>query len=60
MERSGGRRRFSVMVIAILGLRLTPLFGWTADNLLRHTVYVGLRENKPADQVRRKVARTPA
>jgi ATP-dependent DNA ligase len=27
---------------------------WTADNLLRHTVYVGLRENKPADQVRRE------
>jgi bifunctional non-homologous end joining protein LigD len=27
---------------------------WTADNLLRHTVYVGLREHKPADQVRRE------
>ena len=27
---------------------------WTADNLLRHTVYVGLREDKPADQVRRE------
>ena len=26
---------------------------WTADNLLRHTVYVGLREDKPAEQVRR-------
>jgi DNA ligase D-like protein (predicted ligase) len=26
---------------------------WTADNLLRHTVYVGLREDKPAGQVRR-------
>jgi DNA ligase D-like protein (predicted ligase) len=25
---------------------------WTADNLLRQTVYVGLREDKPADQVR--------
>jgi ATP-dependent DNA ligase len=25
---------------------------WTTDNLLRHTVYVGLREDKPADQVR--------
>ena len=22
---------------------------WTADNLLRHTVYTGLREDKPAD-----------
>jgi len=27
---------------------------WTADNLLRHTVYVGLREDKAADQVRRE------
>jgi DNA ligase D-like protein (predicted ligase) len=26
---------------------------WTADNLLRQTVYVGLREDKPAEQVRR-------
>jgi ATP-dependent DNA ligase len=30
---------------------------WTADNLLRHTVYVGLREDKPAEQVRREIAR---
>jgi ATP-dependent DNA ligase len=30
---------------------------WTADSLLRHTVYVGLREDKPADQVRREAAR---
>ena len=27
---------------------------WTADNLLRHTVYVGLREDKRADQVMRR------
>jgi len=27
---------------------------WTADNLLRHTVYVGLREDKPAEQVARE------
>jgi bifunctional non-homologous end joining protein LigD len=27
---------------------------WTADNLLRHTVYVGLREDKPASDVRRE------
>ena len=27
---------------------------WTGDGLLRHTVYVGLREDKPADQVRRE------
>src|ERR1700735_3069218 len=30
---------------------------WTADGLLRHTVYVGLREDKPAAQVRREVSR---
>ena len=30
---------------------------WTADGLLRHTVYIGLREDKPADQVRREAAR---
>jgi hypothetical protein len=29
---------------------------WTADNLLRHTVYVGLREDKPATEVRREIA----
>jgi DNA ligase D-like protein (predicted ligase) len=27
---------------------------WTADNLLRHTVYVGLRKDKPAADVRRE------
>ena len=27
---------------------------WTADRSLRHTVYVGLREDKPAEQVRRE------
>jgi bifunctional non-homologous end joining protein LigD len=27
---------------------------WTADDLLRQTVYVGLCEDKPADQVRRE------
>jgi ATP-dependent DNA ligase len=30
---------------------------WTADNLLRHTVYVGLREDKAADQVRKEEVR---
>jgi bifunctional non-homologous end joining protein LigD len=30
---------------------------WTADNMLRHTVYVGLREDNPAVQVRREAAR---
>jgi DNA ligase D-like protein (predicted ligase) len=30
---------------------------WTADGLLRHTVYVGLREDKLARQVRRETAR---
>jgi bifunctional non-homologous end joining protein LigD len=28
---------------------------WAADNLLRHTVYVGLREDKPATEVRREI-----
>ncbi len=30
---------------------------WTADGLLRHTVYVGLRSDKPPTQVRREVPR---
>jgi ATP-dependent DNA ligase len=30
---------------------------WTADNLLRHTVYVGLREDKAATDVRREAGR---
>jgi ATP-dependent DNA ligase len=29
---------------------------WTADNLLRHTVYVGLREDKLATDIRREAA----
>jgi ATP-dependent DNA ligase len=28
---------------------------WTADNLLRQTVYVGMREDKPAEQAARGV-----
>ncbi|TAL81007.1 MAG: hypothetical protein EPN75_05550 [Beijerinckiaceae bacterium] len=31
---------------------------WTADNLLRHTVFVGLREDKPAEEVRREMPRS--
>jgi DNA polymerase-1 len=30
---------------------------WTADGLLRQTVYVGLRSDKPAREVRREIAR---
>ena len=30
---------------------------WTADNLLRQVVYEGLREDKPAKEVRREVPR---
>ena len=30
---------------------------WTDDNLLRHVVYEGLREDKPAREVRRDVPR---
>jgi bifunctional non-homologous end joining protein LigD len=31
---------------------------WTEDNLLRQVVYEGLREDKPAREVRREVPRT--
>jgi ATP-dependent DNA ligase len=31
---------------------------WTADNILRHTVYVGAREDKQARQVRRETRRS--
>jgi DNA ligase D-like protein (predicted ligase) len=31
---------------------------WTADSLLRHTVYVGMREDKPALEVRRETTNT--
>ena len=30
---------------------------WTADGLLRHSVYIDLRDDKPADQVRREATR---
>jgi bifunctional non-homologous end joining protein LigD len=30
---------------------------WTADGLLRHTVYVGLREDKRATEVRQETSR---
>ena len=30
------------------------LFDWTADGLQRHTVYIGLRADKPAEEVRRE------
>jgi bifunctional non-homologous end joining protein LigD len=33
--------------------------GWTDEPLLRHTVYVGLREDKPAREVRREVTSRP-
>jgi ATP-dependent DNA ligase len=32
---------------------------WTGDGLLRHTVHLGLREDKPATDVRREAARAP-
>jgi bifunctional non-homologous end joining protein LigD len=31
---------------------------WKADNLLRYTVYLGLREDKPAHEVRRETVRS--
>jgi DNA ligase D-like protein (predicted ligase) len=33
--------------------------GWTHEPLLRHTVFVGLREDKPAREVRREAATRP-
>jgi ATP-dependent DNA ligase len=33
--------------------------GWTDEPLLRHTVFVGLREEQPAREVRREVASRP-
>lgn len=32
---------------------------WTADKLLRHAAFKGLREDKPTDQIRRPVTRRP-
>ncbi len=32
----------------------TTYLTWKADNLLRHAVYVGLQEDKPATEVRRE------
>ena len=33
--------------------------GWTDEPLLRHTVFVGLRDDKPASEVRREAAPRP-
>src|SRR6516165_12080003 len=33
--------------------------GWTDESLLRHTVFVGLRDDKPAREVRREVPSRP-
>jgi ATP-dependent DNA ligase len=33
--------------------------GWTDEPLRRHTVFVGLRDDKPAREVRREVASRP-
>jgi ATP-dependent DNA ligase len=33
--------------------------GWTDEPLLRHTVFAGLREDKPAREARRDVASRP-
>jgi hypothetical protein len=36
-------------------MRVPVLRAWTDDNLLRQVVYEGLREDKPAAEVRREV-----
>ena len=47
---------FTRTIVAIDGskFKAVTFLTWTADNLLRQTVYVGLREDKPAEQVRRE------
>jgi ATP-dependent DNA ligase len=57
-RRGLGPRRAGdhVAVASAAQLEITYLT-WTADNLLRQTVYVGLREDKPTYQVRRETAR---
>jgi|HubBroStandDraft_3_1064219.scaffolds.fasta_scaffold25027_1 ATP-dependent DNA ligase len=52
-NRRKGRPKAALVAVA----EITYLT-WKADNLLRHTVYVGLREDKSADQVRRETARS--
>lgn len=36
--------------------KLVAEITWAADNLLRHTAFVGLHEDKPAEQVRREAS----
>jgi bifunctional non-homologous end joining protein LigD len=35
------------------------LLGWTDEPLLRHTVFMGLREDKPANEVPRELPTKP-
>jgi bifunctional non-homologous end joining protein LigD len=59
-SRFGGRLALSKVhwVRPELVAEITYL-GWTDEALLRHTVFVGLREDKPPREVRREVAARP-
>jgi hypothetical protein len=52
-KRTYASRDSSACASAISGI------SGVGENLLRHTVYIGLREDKPASDVRREVARVP-
>jgi hypothetical protein len=54
---SARRSSFRACIGSSRACRGDPLF-WTADSLLRHTVYVRLREDKATDQVRREAPAT--
>jgi bifunctional non-homologous end joining protein LigD len=51
-------RRHAIPEIVVRLVAQITYLTWTADNLLRHTVYVGLREDMPAEQVRRETTRS--
>ena len=56
MNGARGKREARVPVRPELVAEITYL-GWADEPLLRHTVFVGLREDKPANEVRRELTR---